>query len=551
MSTERSRDPFAPIHQRLPGRVTAGHVLFAVVVVVWALLYLRGLGDLSIRVWDESRYATPARTMAEGGSWLDPVIRVPTHEEELGESLRLNKPPLGYWLQATAMTILGVSEFAARLPSALATLGSAGVVYHVATRTFDRRAGFAGALLFLAFPGMLLGSHGGAAAVVDPILTFVGSCFVWLTWRGREQPWLLVPAGVAAGLAVLIKGVAAGVFVIVLLPVGLLHLRDYLNRFTVGAVASTLVVALPWHAYAYVEHGDTFVEEYFLTSVASRVQGEATEPPAEPLVPWFNYPWLQEAIDLFVPPYQYALPLFGTAILLALGYAWWLVRSREATDRSTVLLLVWWLLAVPLTFVLGGGNHPWYFMPMYVPGAIVLGALVAAVADGRFGDALDDAVAGTRFDGEDGGFARLRDRLPSTRGVRQRVATRWGETAGSAVYPAVCLLLVVALLFTYGAPLHESYNDEQREIGTEIAADVPADETIHVWLGEEETSQSIMTVDYYADRPLERSTPAEIEGDPSIRYAIVPYGEADRIDRPQRVLIEGPENGVTVVAFED
>jgi len=547
----RTEDGFEALSARLPAGFTAGHALFAAVAGVWAALYLYGLGDLSLRVWDESRYATPARFMAEGGSWLDPVISVPTHEQQLGESLRLNKPPLGYWLQAAAMTVFGVSEFAARLPTTLATLGCAAVVYSIAAQTDDRRAGFAGALLFLAFPGMLLGSHGGRAASVDPILALFGSLFVWLTWRGRENPRLLVPAGVAAGLAVLVKGVAAGVFVIVLLPVGALYLRAYLNRWTLAGVASTVVVALPWHLYAYLEHGDLFVEEYFLTSVASRVQGEATEPPAEPLVPFLNYPWIKEAIGILVPPYQYALPFFATVTVLALAFAYWRLRADETRDRATRRFLVWWLVAIPLTFVLGGGNHAWYLLPMYLPGAVLLGQFVAGVADGSFGGHLDDALAGTRFGRPGGPLARLRERIPSAGAVRAGVAARWGEAAGAAVYPALCLVLVVALLPTYAAPLHEPYNDEQREIGTTIAAEVPEDEAVAVWLGPDGDTQSIMSVAWYADRPLERATPAELANDTSIHYAILPYGQESAVDRPVRVIVEGPTNDITVVEFTD
>ena len=549
MST--TSDGFASVSERLPGGLTAGHALFAVVTLVWAALYLVGLGDLSLRVWDESRYATPARFMAEGGGWLDPMIRVPTHETALGESLRLNKPPLGYWLQATAMTVFGVTEFAVRLPAALATLGCAAVVYRIGVRTDGRRAGFAGALLFLAFPGMLLGSHGGRTASLDPLLALFGSLFVWLTWRGREDPRLLVPAGVAAGLAVLVKGMAAGVFVIVLLPVGAIYIQSYLTRWTAGAVASTVVVALPWHLYAYLEHGDTFLDEYFFTSVAARVQGEATEPPAEPLVPFLNYPWIREAIGVFVPPYQYALPFFGTAAVLALAFAYWRLRDDGTPDRATLRLLVWWLLAVPLTFVLGGGNHAWYLLPMYLPGAVLLGQFVAGVAAGRFGRRLDAALAGSGVGRPARFLARIRDRIPSAGAVRTGVAERWGGTAGAALYPVLCLVLVVALLPTYAGPLHEPYNDEQREIGTAIAAEVPEDETVFVWLGPDGDTESIMSVAWYADRPLERATPAELEGDASIRYAIVPYGNASAVDRPARVVVEGPMNNVTFVEFTD
>jgi hypothetical protein len=187
---------------------------------------------------------------------------------------------------------------------------------------------------------------------------------------------------------------------------------------------------------------------------------------------------------------------------------------------------------------------------MYLPGAVLLGHLVAGIADGSFGETFDRATRGGRLENGRNRLAGLRERLPSTRGVRRSVADRWGGGAGAAVYPALCLLLTVGLLATYGAPLHEAYNDEQKTVGTTIAEEVPEGETVHVWLGDNATTQSIMSVSFYADRPLEGATRAEIEGDPSIGYAIVPDDYADETDRA-RVLAESPLNGIAFVAFED
>jgi len=532
---------------RLTARFTADHAFLAVVVALWAWLYVRGLGDLPIRVWDETRYAMPAHLMADGGSWLTPHVRVPTHSTDLGLQRRIVKPPLVYWLQATAMTVFGVTEFAARLPTALSTLGCAVLVYHVGSRVYDRRAGLAGALLLIAFPGLLLGSHGGRAAVSDTTLMLFGSLFVWLTWRGREDPRLLVPAGVFAGLSVMTKGVAAGVFVIVLLPVVLASIRDYLTGWTVAAVASTFAVALPWHLYAYLTHGNEFIDAYFLTSVASRVQGEATEPPAEPIFGFMNYPYFRYAFELFLPPYPYALPVFGTGIVLALAFVWWRVRADGRDEYWDEILLVWWAFAVPLTFALGGGNHPWYLIPMYLPGAVLMGMVPAAIADGTLQRTARTALGRDSADSADTADADgLGARLPAS----ERIRARLGERGRTAVYPVVSLLLAFLLVSSYGAALAEPYNREQREAGQTIATEVPEGETVYVWLDGNLTTESLMTVSFYADRPLENVSAERLRTDESIRYAVVPYGRESTLDRDYRVLAQGPANNLTVVAFE-
>lgn len=59
----------------------------------------------------EPRYVEIARIMAESGDWITPW---------LSEGTPLwGKPPLSIWCQAISFGVLGVSEFAARLPSLL------------------------------------------------------------------------------------------------------------------------------------------------------------------------------------------------------------------------------------------------------------------------------------------------------------------------------------------------------------------------------------------------------------------------------------------------
>lgn len=525
---------FHPLVEDVRARLDINHVFLAVIVAVWVGLYLKGLGELPIQVWDESRYATPARHMVESGDWLDPKIRVKTHAEGLDLGPRLTKPPLVYWLQAAAMSVLGVTEFAARLPTAIAALCCAGLVYHLGHRTYDRRAGFAGALILLAFPGLLLGSHGGRAAVSDTTLALFGSAFVWLTWWGRERPWLLVPAGAFAGLAVMTKGIAAGVFVVILGPVVLYYYRSYLTGWTALAVVTTVIVALPWHLYAWITHGDAFIQQYFLQSVTSRITGELSNTGVEPIFSFMNYPYIRYAVRVFAPPYPYALPVFGLGLVFALLILIRLVGRDGVSKHREKLFLVWWAAAVPLTFVVGGGNHAWYLLPMYIPGATLLGYVPAAIANGELGAGVRERIA--LLTDEEGRFSDVGRRLSSSR--------------KTAVYVAICVGVVLVLVALYGAPLAETYNEEQRDIGMRIAMEIPADETIHV-SREGVPRRALMSVSFYADRTLERTRPNRLATDSEIAYAILPIGAEYQIDRPHKVIEKGPENGIVVVAFQD
>src|SRR5438067_4185254 len=89
----------------------------------WAVpLFLSLVGALYLAssfapvIFDETegQYAGAAREMLRSGHWL-----VPTNDG----IPRLQKPPLLYWLLCVSLRTFGPTEFAARLPNALATIG--------------------------------------------------------------------------------------------------------------------------------------------------------------------------------------------------------------------------------------------------------------------------------------------------------------------------------------------------------------------------------------------------------------------------------------------
>src|SRR5947199_3648130 len=76
---------------------------------------------------DEPVYGQIAREMVKTGHWLTP---------HLAGRPWFDKPPLFYWASAAAMAVLGPTELAARLPSALAAVLLAGLVFVLGRRLF-------------------------------------------------------------------------------------------------------------------------------------------------------------------------------------------------------------------------------------------------------------------------------------------------------------------------------------------------------------------------------------------------------------------------------
>jgi len=82
------------------------------IAIAWIVVFWR-LGYLSLLDPDEAHYAELTREMVQGGNWLVPLLD--------GQPL-IDKPVIFHWLQGLSVALLGESEFAVRLPSALAAL---------------------------------------------------------------------------------------------------------------------------------------------------------------------------------------------------------------------------------------------------------------------------------------------------------------------------------------------------------------------------------------------------------------------------------------------
>lgn len=108
------------------------------VATVAAVMFLTNLGGS--RLWDEDepKNARCGVEMHQRGEWV-----VPTFNDEL----RSHKPVLVYWAMRASYAVFGVSEFSARLPSALAGIAIVLMCYHLGRLLFDRSTGLLAGLL--------------------------------------------------------------------------------------------------------------------------------------------------------------------------------------------------------------------------------------------------------------------------------------------------------------------------------------------------------------------------------------------------------------------
>ncbi|HEV7403036.1 MAG TPA: hypothetical protein VGO11_08930 [Chthoniobacteraceae bacterium] len=170
------------------------------VFVVWAAIYLPGLGSTELK-GEEGRRILPAITMLETGQYLVPYV---------GGKPFLRKPPLVNWAIAGAFKLTGVrNEWTARLPSVLSVLALALTIVALSGRPgwLTTEAGVVAALLFLTQVATV--EKGRLAEIEALYFSLTGIAFVcWMAWwaQGRS-PWLwwIVPQ-VLLGVSFLAKG---------------------------------------------------------------------------------------------------------------------------------------------------------------------------------------------------------------------------------------------------------------------------------------------------------------------------------------------------------
>jgi hypothetical protein len=383
--------------------------------------FVTGLGRAAISDSDEAFYAEAAREMVASGDWITPYYNYET---------RFQKPILYYWLAAAAFSLGGVSEAAARLPSALSGVGLVLIAWTVGRRWYGGRVGWYAGLItatsFGYFPMARLSLPDLPLAFFIVLTTWAGFEAIEAADAGKSaRSWLLlVAAGSALGM--LMKGpVGLALPVMVLAPSLVLGRRPgtRLVPFTVTdlalAGATFLALAVPWYAAMAGVHGVAYLYRFF---VGENLERFATDRYNEPRSVLFYVPIVVGGLL----PWSSFLGLWPreAAGTLRRGWprearAWWLVfwaltlderiaRAGRTPDRALswcatasaavlvaagVLLYrvgvllepvgTWWAVAGPLIIAAAGLAllvSAWMVAPRRLPPTMAATATVALLA---------------------------------------------------------------------------------------------------------------------------------------------------------------------------
>lgn len=318
------------------------------------IFYFLFLGAHPLLTPDEAGYTEVSRGMLVNRSFWIPLLNgMPFFD----------KPPLFYWLQMGAMSIFGVSEWAARCPTALLGTMTCLWMYGLGRVLFDRLTGLLSAVVLATSLFFFLMSHyANLDLSVAAFLTASLSCFIMALQfpKGKKATILLLLAYFFSGLAVLTKGLIGVAFPAMIVGVWLLLTKQWflLRRVHLGwGLLIVLLINLPWlllvqkqhpefwHYYFYIQQYSRFISHHFNSKQPIWFYG--------PVILGGMLPW-----TLFL----------GQAIIQRVTR----MRLRFKEYANDLFLLLWPLLiliffSIPTSKTLG------YILPVLPPLAVLIG----------------------------------------------------------------------------------------------------------------------------------------------------------------------------------
>ncbi len=320
-----------------------------------AIILLRLILNAFVPLMDktEARYAEIARIMVETNNWVTPQI-------DYGVPFWA-KPVLSTWLSALSMKVLGVNEFAVRLPSLLLSLLMVFMVNRFAGKK-EVPFYFAG-FVIITLPEFLL--HMGVVST-DITLSLSVAMIMLSFWKSvsenQKSVWnYLFFAGI--GLGMLAKGPIALILTFPPLFIWIVWFKEYKKvlramPWLTGSLLAILI-AVPWYWMAEIK-SPGFLNYFIIGEHFKR---------------FFDSGWNG---DLYGFPKQ--MPYGIIWLFLVAGTLPWIITvvNRTWINRSDILKNKWigflllWLLWTPLFFTVSKSLIHTYVLPVMIPVALLV-----------------------------------------------------------------------------------------------------------------------------------------------------------------------------------
>lgn len=339
--TEASPSSFPSLTDRIP--------IFdwLLLVAVFFFFFFWKLAAFGLIGADEPRYAQVAREMLEHHDWITPT---------LGGVPWLEKPPVYYWQAMIAYRLFGVSDWAARLPSACdATLLVVAVYWFM--RRLKQGCELNAALVLATSAGVVGYSR---AASMDMVLAaaFALAMLAWYAWNDLGERWFLVLFYSFLALGMLAKGPIApflACLIIALFAASQKNVHILTKTFWLPGIIVFLAVSAPWYIAVQLRNPQffhVFILEHNLARFGTNLYHHT-----EPF--WYYIP----------------VTLLGwmpwTVFIIAALVGCLRISNKTASGGLDTFLAIW-IAVVVVFFSISRSKLPGYVLPAIPAGAILV-----------------------------------------------------------------------------------------------------------------------------------------------------------------------------------
>jgi 4-amino-4-deoxy-L-arabinose transferase-like glycosyltransferase len=315
-------------------------------IAIPAFFFLWRLSSFGLIGADEPRYAQVAREMLERHDWVTPT---------LGGVPWLEKPPLYYWQAMLAYEMLGVSDWAARLPSVLDAFLLVMAVYGFLRKV--RPGSELDGALITATSAEIVGFAHAASTDMPLTAAFAIAMLAWYSWSEDGGKKYLAGFYAALALATLAKGPVAPFLAIVLILCFAAAERDMKVLWRTLWAPGLLIfcaIGLPWYVLVQLRNPQ-FFHEFIIQHNLARFGTNLYHHP-EPF--WYYVP-----VTL--------LSWAPWSVFMLAAFFWLPRRGRtEKPDKLPSFLIIWIVTAI-VFFSISKSKLPGYILPAIPAGAVL------------------------------------------------------------------------------------------------------------------------------------------------------------------------------------
>ena len=353
-------------------------IAFWFIALLSVLVLVPFLGETIFYSKGEPREAIVAYTMLESGNWILPM--------NYGVEIAY-KPPFLYWTIAVISSILGgVSEFSARMPSALAFLAMQLVFFSFVAKRKNVKTAFLTSILLLSSFEVHRAAVACRLDMLQVSLIVISLCllFRWDEKNCKGVPWLAV---LLMACATLTKGPVGSIFPCLCIGIyQLLRGRSFGKAFfsLLGIGLLSLIPLGIWFWAAYQQGGEPFVNLMLEENTGRFFRKMSYESHENPL--WYNFltliwgwiPWtLVLLVSLFGLKWKemHVLPE-GDSVGERLKKVWDKFRSQ-----SPLQLFIWVvILTIFIFYCIPKSKRSVYLLPIYPFMGVLLAEYLLALA---------------------------------------------------------------------------------------------------------------------------------------------------------------------------